>query len=380
MNFKLTIKCLMVSGIMGFYSQISAQEASTASAPTASTSTVATTSPEETTEEKKDVPLSISGQVDAYFRYSSAKSAGLTSYTPGINSFGLGMANIVASKDLGKVSFTADLMFGPRAEATNYYYGTNSMSFIKQLFVSYKPTDKVKFTFGNFMTFVGYELVEASNNLNYSMSYNYTNGPFFHTGLKADFALTDKLSLMVGVFEPTDTKFYNGEKSKLNVGGQLAYVNGGFKIYVNAITGKSHSPFALNPAGVDTTTSGVAVLDVTTSYQVTPKFGLGLNIINKSAKLSDTPKAARDAFTGYAAYANYAVSDKFTIAARGEYFDDSKGVALLKSKITAFTLSGNVKIDALTIIPELRFDSAKDAIFNGKKSDLALIMAAVYKF
>ena len=331
-------------------------------------------------EVKKDNPLSISGQADAYFRSSSAKTAGLTSYAPGINSFGLGMANIVASKDLGNVSFTADLMFGPRAEATNYYYGTNSLSFIKQLFVTYKPSDKVKFTMGNFMTFVGYELVEASNNLNYTMSYNYTNGPFFHTGLKGEFALSDKLTLMAGVFEPTDNKFYNGDKGKLNVGGQLAYVNGGFKMYLNALTGKSHNPFTLNDKGVDTTTSGVTVLDLTTSYQVTPKFGLGLNILKKSAKLSDVSSATKDAFTGFAVYLNYAVSDKFTLAGRGEYFNDEKGVALFGTKITAFTLSGNFKIDALTIIPEIRIDSAKKEIFNGKKSDTDFILAAVYKF
>ena len=248
--------------------------------------------------------------------------------------------------------------------------------------MTYKPADAVKFTFGNFMTFVGYELVEASNNLNYSMSYNYTNGPFFHTGFKVDFALSDKLSLMVGVFEPTDTKFYNNNvsKGKLNVGGQLAYVNGGFKMYLNALSGKSHNPLGLNTAGIDPITSGVNVLDLTASYQISQKVGAGLNILNKSAKLSDKSTATRDAFTGYALYLNYAATDKFTLAARGEYFDDSKGVALLGSKITAFTLSGNFKVDALTIIPEIRIDSAKDKIFNGKSSETAFILAGVYKF
>ena len=55
-------------------------------------------------------------------------------------------------------------------------------------------------------------------------------------------------------------------------------------------------------------------------------------------------------------------------------------MALFGTKITAFTLSGNFKIDALTIIPEIRIDSAKKEIFNGKKSDTDFILAAVYKF
>ncbi|NJN33787.1 MAG: outer membrane beta-barrel protein [Saprospiraceae bacterium] len=187
---------------------------------------------------KKEAPLSISGQVDAYYRFSSAKASGLTSYAPATNAFGLGMANIVASKDVGKVSFVADLMFGPRAEITNYNDLGNSLAFIKQLYVTYKPSDKVKFTLGNFMTFVGYELVEASNNLNYSMSYCYTNGPFHHTGAKVDFALSENFGLMIGAFQPTDFKFNAlGQPGNLNLGGQLSYVNGGFKVYLNALTG-----------------------------------------------------------------------------------------------------------------------------------------------
>lgn len=363
MNFNLT-KCLLFAGVM-MTSCLNAQ------APAAD--------PAPATEEKKDVPLSITGQVDAYFRGSSAKVGGLTSYTGANNGFSLGMANIAFSKDLGKVSFVADMMLGPRAEETNYNYkGGNSLAFLKQLYVSYKPSDKVKFTIGNFMTFVGYELVEASNNLNYSMSYNYTNGPFFHTGLKAEFALSENLTLMAGVFEPTDYK--NGifaAGGNLNIGGQLAYVNGGFKVYLNAITGKTPLSDTINFDNKAT------VLDLTASYQVTPKFGLGVNVLNKGVTylVNDKVSLAKAAFTGLAVYANYAVSDNFILAARGESFNDSKGVVFgVQPKIAAFTLSGNFKVDALTIIPELRFDSADKAVFGAKKSATSYLLAAVYKF
>jgi Putative beta-barrel porin-2, OmpL-like. bbp2 len=360
MNINLT-KCLLFAGVL-MTSCLNAQ------APAA----------DPTPEAKKDTPLSITGQVDAYFRSSSAKVGGLTSYTGAHNGFSLGMANIALSKDMGKVSFVADLMFGPRAEETNYNYKTNSLAFLKQLYVSYKPSDKVKFTIGNFMTFVGYELVEASNNLNYSMSYNYTNGPFFHTGLKAEFTLTENLTLMAGVFEPTDYKngiFATG--GNLNVGGQLAYVNGGFKVYLNAITGKTPLTDTIN------FDSKATVLDLTASYQVTPKFGLGVNVLNKGVTylVNDKVSLAKSAFTGLAVYANYAVSDQFTLAARGESFNDSKGVVFgVSPKIAAFTLSGNFKVDALTIIPELRFDKADQAIFGTKKTAISYLLAAVYKF
>jgi Putative beta-barrel porin-2, OmpL-like. bbp2 len=376
MNFKLTTLCLSLTGIMGANCLFAQATASTGSVTTTATAPVATET------EVKPPPLSISGQVDAYYRFSSAKAAGLTSYTPATNAFGLGMANVTVSKDLGKIGFVADLMFGPRAEATNYTDKT-SLAFIKQLYLTYKPTDKIKFTMGNFMTFVGYELVEATNNFNYSMAYNYTNGPFHHTGLKVDFALSENFGLMVGTFGPTDNKFYSGAPTKMNFGGQLSYVNGGFKAYLNALTGQSHNPLALKES-IDTTTSDVTTLDLTVSYQVSSKVGLGLNVINKSAKLSSDKNATSDAFTGIAVYANYAASDKFILAARYENFNDSKNVTGVYdgAAINAFTLSGNIKIDALTITPEIRFDSAdkKLSLLGGEKSDFAFILATTYKF
>jgi Putative beta-barrel porin-2, OmpL-like. bbp2 len=385
MNFKLTTLGLSLAGIMGVQCLFSQTTASTGSV-----TTTATTAPVATeTTEVKPPPLSISGQVDAYYRFSSAKAGGLTSYTPATNAFGLGMANIAVSKDMGKIGFMADMIFGPRAEATNYNdysvdpvtkkVSSNSLAYIKQLYITYKPTDKIKFTLGNFMTFVGYELVEATNNFNYSMSYNYTNGPFHHTGLKADFALSDNFSLMAGVFQPTDFKFgVLPSGGDLNLGGQLGYVNGGFKMYLNALTGPT--PFS------DTANISSTILDLTTSYQVSPKVGLGLEITNKSVSAYLKDKKVGDAlsWTAFSVYLNYAVTDKFILAGRYENMNDSKGATGIydAATINAFTLSGNIKVDALTIIPEIRFDSADKelTLLNGKKSDVAFILAMTYKF
>jgi hypothetical protein len=103
-------------------------------------------------------------------------------------------------------------------------------------------------------------------------------------------------------------------------------------------------------------------------------------LTNKAAKQTEIKKTENASWQGYILYANYAVSDKFTLAARGEYFNDSEGVAALGDKITAFTLSGVFKVKALSIIPEIRFDKSDSKLWNGKTSDTALLLAAVYKF
>ena len=52
-------------------------------------------------------------------------------------------------------------------------------------------------------THVGYELVDPQLNRNYSMWYMFTNGPFTHTGLKADIT-KGKHGFMVGISNATD--------------------------------------------------------------------------------------------------------------------------------------------------------------------------------
>ena len=366
MNIKWTILCLTFSSIISFSSLFASNK-----------------------DVKVDsvAPLSISGQVDAFFKansngYTPTTGYGKTSYT-GQNGFGLGMANIAFAKDNGKIGFVADVMFGTRAEETNYNY-SGSAAFLKQLYVTYKPVDALKFTIGNFMTYFGYELVEASNNLNYSMSYCYTNGPFFHTGLKVDYAVTSKLGVMAGIFSQTDTKGVWGINNpslattgKKFVGGQVSYLDGAFKIYLNALTGS-------RPDSVSTTT-----LDLTTSYQVTPELGLGLNVLS----YSESYKGKSSAFLGTALYVNYAFAPSFTLAARGEIFSDKDGLKyklfddtpISDNSITAFTLSGNFKIDAFTIIPEVRIESAGKKIWQddkgvGQTSETSFILAAIYKF
>ncbi len=59
---------------------------------------------------------------------------------------------------------------------------------------------------GSWATHVGYELVDAPANRNYSMSYMFSWGPFFHTGIKAE-ATAGKSGFMLGVANQTDYKF-----------------------------------------------------------------------------------------------------------------------------------------------------------------------------
>ena len=111
--------------------------------------------------------------VDGYYKYDFAGQASnnKTSFTNSANSFELGMASIRADHSFGKVGATLDLGFGRRAEEFSYNDGSgfpvgsgnkfNTLAAIKQAFLSYQATSKLKFTMGKWATHIGFELLDA---------------------------------------------------------------------------------------------------------------------------------------------------------------------------------------------------------------------------
>lgn len=92
-----------------------------------------------------------------------------------------------------------------------------------------------------------------------------------------------------------------------------------------------------------------------------------------------------NSWSSNALYFNDDPTDKFGLTLRGEYFADGKNVAGVGTRVVQTTLSGNIHIDNLTIIPEIRLDNAGNSLFlkntgAGTKNDATFILATVYKF
>ena len=324
--------------------------------------------------------LTIAGSADAYYRYNfhNAKDSGLTnnytSFTNSQNSFELGMASVKADYAIGKVDGVVDLGFGRRAEEFSYN-DEGAMSAIKQAYLSFAPSDKVKFTMGKWATHVGYELLDAYLNRNYSMDYMFSYGPFFHTGIKIDVSATKNFGFMAGIANPSDmTTASFAKKSFL---GQVHLVTSDSKVnaYVNYVGGKDMSDAVNNQ------------FDAVVTATVSSKFSIGYNGSVKSVKADG--KSSSDSWWGSALYLNFDTTSVVGITARGEYFSDKDAVAGFGTNIFDATLSLNIHIDNLTIIPEFRLDSAKDPIFYknedspgapSAKSTGTFILAATYHF
>lgn len=317
----------------------------------------------------KSLPT-ISGSVDAYYRFDFAgKGNNLTSFTNSNNSFELGMATLRVDHSIGKVSATADLGFGRRA-AEFSYNDSGSLASVKQLYITYAPSDKIKFTMGKFATHIGYELVDAVANRNYSMSYGFSYGPFFHTGLKADVSLGGKTAFMVGISNPTDLS--SNPTSNQYVIAQLstATKNDKLKAYLN-YQGTSSPGFKLSQ------------FDLVLLGAINSKFAINYDGTVQSRKFG-TAKA--QSWSSNAFYFNYDPTSTFGLTLRTEFLSDKDDLlGLGGERIFIPTLSANFKVSALTIIPEIRLDNAKNNIFeksNGTltKGATSFVLAATYKF
>ncbi len=316
-------------------------------------------------QDEEESSLSISGSVDTYYKYDFSGEENIgTSFANDQNSFSIGMVNLIMEQSFDKVSFVGDVSFGPRGQAQSIPDGGDGTgSFhIQNLYVSYAFTDQFTLSVGYMGTFVGYEVISPTGNFNYSTSYLFTNGPFQNAGVKLQYAPSDRFSLMVGLFN--DWNVYTDLTKSKDFGAQLfvAPVEG-WDVYVNFVTG--------DPSGTE--------IDLTTGYQITDEFYLGLNAANYDAAEGD------GGFNGAALYAQYGLTDAVSLGFRGEAFKFKGDAGEEDTSVAAFTLSANIKSGPLTFIPEFRIDSGSDEIFVDNdglatKAASQILVAAVFAF
>jgi hypothetical protein len=307
-----------------------------------------------------DPPLVFSGSVDTYYKYDFSGRANIpTSFANEQNSISIGMIDLGLKKKIGKASFVGELSFGPRGQTQsipNASPGFTSVNVtpingttvtgtgtgvafssyhIQNLYVSYDVTDKFNLTMGYMSTFVGYEVISPTGNFNDFWNVYQSNG---------------RVNTFGAQLTVTPVKNWTA--------------------YVNLVTGAQ---------------SGTEI-DLTTNYQITDAFKLGLNAANFSA-----PTGITGGFDGVALYPQLAVSKAVTLGIRGEYFETKAGTFFTSGpqpgqSVTAFTLTANIKAGPLTLIPEVRLDnSSKSNIFidssNAFTSSASqFVLAAVYAF
>ncbi|WP_375419469.1 outer membrane beta-barrel protein [uncultured Hymenobacter sp.] len=372
--------------------------------------------------------LSFSGYLDSYYltalnRPQSGNLLGVDqlagrAFDRMADQFALGLVQAKLAYSNRKSDVVVDLTFGPNADLGNFgnsggalnlyrprspysaaLYGTAAA--IKQAYFTYRLTPKLGVTVGQFGTHIGYEVIDAPLNYNYSLSNLFNNGPFYHVGLKVNYAFTPTTSLMLGVVNNWDNLTDDNKQKSLI--GQLSFKPvPTWTVYLNWIGGRDDTYLAgLVQAGTlpklfDDYYRNL--FDLTTNYQVTPKFYLGLNAAygryGFNPNTSDETMALQERFGsdtpdwgGVALYSNYALNDLVGVGVRYEYFTDKNKVRYLQTSVNSLTVTAPVTLAAgkLQVKPEFRFDTAPGRYFENKfgrgtKSQTTLGVAFIYKY
>ena len=330
-------------------------------------------------QEDAEKKLSISGSVDAYYQtYLTAPDNEGVSFGTAFaeqSGFALGMANLIVSYEGAKVGAVLDLVTGPRGAGATF--DTDIVNgIVNQAYVYWNVSESTTLTFGRWNTFLGYEVIAPASNFNYSCSYLFSNGPFSHMGLKADFALSDDWSLMLAVTNPWDTNDIS-TTGEYALGAQLGFYGQYLNLYYDS--------GANGGLGFE--------IDYTGGFDISDSFFLGINAAYQTSSFvyDDNGDVITDDFNngfyGVALYPQLATSDSFSIGLRGELFGYHAEDGDDFPSVFATTLTGSYTIDNLIIKPEVRLDSWSnwdDAYIDndGAPADnlAAFTLAAIYSF
>ena len=189
--------------------------------------------------------------------------------------FGIGLIQAKAMYTADKVDAVMDLTFGPNSDLGNYGNnigplgpGSTALA-IKQAYIVFKATPKLSFTAGQFGTHIGYEVIDAPVNYNYSLSNLFNNGPFYHIGLKAQYAFSDRASLMLGLVNNVDNLYDNNKKKGL-IGQFFFSPVANWSVYLNGIISNEGSAPVPTPETVvvPANMARYQLYDLTTTYQI----------------------------------------------------------------------------------------------------------------
>ena len=304
------------------------------------------------------------------------------------NSFNLDVAELVvqiAPVKPNDAGFRVDFAAGNSIpQITKTQDQTAAQFDLQQAFASYiVPLGSgLRFDVGKYVTHMGYEVIEGYDgyNDNYSRSILFGYAiPFTHTGVKASYAFSGKAAAMVEVVNGWDLLRDNNRSKSLGAQLTLTPVTP-LTVFLNWIGGAELEN--------DNHTKR-NVFDVVAVLKPTKTLTLGLNGDYGIEDGTSAVNPGSDAtWKGIAGYATLALTDKFSVALRGETFHDEDGVRLgtgTKATLSEVTFTPAYKFtDHVLLRGEARYDTANQPIlarrgtFSDKQTTVGANVIFVY--
>lgn len=279
------------------------------------------------------------------------------------NSFALQCAKIAFEKlpDAGGgVGFRTDLLFGQDAEVLTPFGSNRDQFDLEQAYVDIlTPWGRgLDIKAGKFTTLLGAEVIEAKDNWNISRSLLFGYAiPFTHTGIRASYPFSDKLTGIVGLNNGWDNIKDNNKSKSIETGLLWAPKDwlslGIADAYGPEQAGNNHSNRNVSDLVVTIKPSDKLTLKLNTDYGYEED---GVSIDKKGY------------WTGVAGYIRYDINKWLSLANRAEYFNDPKGLRVVSGTPQSLwentcTLEIRPFKNLITRL-EYRFDRSSEDIFS----------------
>ena len=297
------------------------------------------------------------------FQNPSTGENGLRIFDHKSNSFTLDLAQVLFNKDaaVGGLGYRLKLDVGETAKFIHSkgLGGSNDVFDLTEAYVDYvAPLGKgLKLRFGKFVTFVGAEVIEARDNPNYSRSFlfNYAE-PLTHTGFMASYPVSDQWTAslyLVNGWDNTDDN-NQGKTGALSV----AYTPmEQFSTTLNLMYG---------PEKDNNNHDDRFLLDWVGTVKPIKNLSFILNI-DYGTDQHSAPDGGEAKWYGWAVIGKYDFNDWFSVALRGEYFNDPQGFRTgTAQRLKEITLTPQfVVAKNLLVRPEYRHDWSNMESFPG---------------
>jgi len=235
-------------------------------------------------------------------------------------------------------------------------------------------------------TIIGYELIDPTQNMLYSHSFQFNWAiPFTHTGVWAYHTVNENVAYMFGISRGWDTSLEDNNGTIDYMGSITITPNKKEKWVINLVTGADQ-------AGDNDNWRTLAEV----IYEIKPNENLTIAIDGHYAYEcnSHTSVAGSDAqWYGVAAYAKWKINDNVYGVGRVEYFNDQDGARLTAGVGGTSLYEATVGLQivpfpnhdwgkGLTIRPEVRFDYAEKNFFDGgtDRYQVTAAIDAIYQF
>lgn len=270
-------------------------------------------------------PMDISGLVDGYYSLNfngpstsaNGKTNDLYNFDDKTNSFNLNIAKLTLKHDPVLLGARVDFYYGRTSHLINT---PGQLEFIQQSYLSAKPPNAkgLQLDIGKFVTSAGAEVIESSDNFNYSRSLLFALAvPYYHFGVRTSMPMNKSEAIGVQLVNGWNnvTRFNGG----LTTGLTSAFSNAKRSLNTNIYMGRE---------SVNGREGRRNLVDIVYLGTPTPKFNYYVNYDYGEQRLDPSSKAAGSTkylWQGISFAARERLRPRVAVAGRLEYFEDADG-------------------------------------------------------